>query len=266
MIDGVGSRNGYRDQWQNALNNGQVQEGEETDETGQVWDAVFTDKKDNGVSVNDFLSLMVAQLQNQDFMNPVDDTQYVTQLAQFATMQQMQEMATYMKTNYVMSLVGKNITAAKFSISGELQKETGVVEKISLVNNEYFIYVNGKQFSLEQIMEINSSASADGSENEKKEDSVQMDYLLSLIGRTVTVRQRDEDGDPTGKLTGVVEKISTENGKYQVCIDGEWYPLDNVLEVGDEVPDVENPGEGGGEAPDVESPSDESGEATGGLE
>ena len=69
MIDGVGSRNGYRDQWQNAINNGQVQEGEETDKTGQVWDAVFTDEKDNGVSVDDFLSLMVAQLRNQDFMN-----------------------------------------------------------------------------------------------------------------------------------------------------------------------------------------------------
>ena len=93
------------------------------------WDAVFTDDSDNGVSVDDFLNLMVAQLQNQDFMNPVDDTQYVTQLAQFATMQQMQELATYMKTNYVMSLVGKEVTAARFSVSGELQQETGRVAK-----------------------------------------------------------------------------------------------------------------------------------------
>lgn len=100
-------------------------ETEETESTGQVWDAVFTDDSDNGVSVDDFLNLMVAQLQNQDFMNPVDDTQYVTQLAQFATMQQMQELATYMKTNYVMSLVGKEVTAARFSVSGELQQETG---------------------------------------------------------------------------------------------------------------------------------------------
>ena len=35
-----------------------------------------------------FLTLLVAQLKNQDFMNPVDDTQYVTQLAQISTMQQ----------------------------------------------------------------------------------------------------------------------------------------------------------------------------------
>ena len=89
--------------------------------------------------------LMVAQLQNQDFMNPVDDTQYVTQAAQFATMQQMQELATYMKTGSVMSLVGKEVTAARFSVSGELQQETGRVEKISLVNNEYAVYVKRQE-------------------------------------------------------------------------------------------------------------------------
>ena len=31
------------------------------------------------MSVDDFLSLMVAQMTNQDFMNPMDDTQFVTQ-------------------------------------------------------------------------------------------------------------------------------------------------------------------------------------------
>lgn len=221
--------NSYRNQWENMLKDGttdgKTEETEGTDGAGQVWNAVFTDKKDNGVSVDDFLNLMVVQLQNQDFMNPVDDTQYVTQLAQFATMQQMQEMATYMKTNYVMSLVGQEITAAKFTVSGELQKETGKVEKISLVNNEFKVYVNGKQFTLEQIMEVHGNKATD------KSDPEQLNYLMSLVGKEITVRKRNEEGEATGKLTGVVEKISTEDGKYQVCIDGEWYPLEDVLEV-----------------------------------
>lgn len=44
---------------------------------GDVIDAVFGDASDKAVSMEDFLTLMVAQLKNQDFMNPVDDTQYV---------------------------------------------------------------------------------------------------------------------------------------------------------------------------------------------
>ncbi len=75
--------------------------------------------------MDDFLTLMVAQLKNQDFMNPVDDTQYVTQLAQISTMQQMEEMAYNAKSTYVTSLVGKTVTAAKFTVAGDLKKTDG---------------------------------------------------------------------------------------------------------------------------------------------
>jgi flagellar basal-body rod modification protein FlgD len=40
------------------------------------------------VTENMFLQLLVAQLQNQDPTNPTDSTQFVTQLAQFQTMEQ----------------------------------------------------------------------------------------------------------------------------------------------------------------------------------
>lgn len=36
-----------------------------------------------------FLKLLVAQLQNQDPMNPVDGTQFVAQLAQFSSLEQL---------------------------------------------------------------------------------------------------------------------------------------------------------------------------------
>jgi len=40
------------------------------------------------VTENMFLQLLVAQLQNQDPTNPADSTTFVTQLAQFQTMEQ----------------------------------------------------------------------------------------------------------------------------------------------------------------------------------
>ena len=42
-----------------------------------------------------FLTLLVAQLQNQDPMSPADSTQFVTQLAQFSSLEQW----TYINTN-----------------------------------------------------------------------------------------------------------------------------------------------------------------------
>lgn len=126
-------------------------------------DAVFGDEDDKKVSMDDFLTLMVAQLKNQDFMNPVDDTQYVTQLAQISTMQQMEEMAYNAKSSYVASLVGKNVSAAKFTVSGELKKADGVVEKISLLDGKFVIYVDGEAFSMDEIMEIKDKPAAEGS-------------------------------------------------------------------------------------------------------
>ena len=121
----------------------------------KIYDAVFTDKKENAnVKPSDFLNLMVAQMRNQDFMNPMDDTQFVTQMAQFTTMQQMMEMAEWAKSTYALSLVGKTVTASRFNVSGGLDTVTGVVDRISFVDNEYVLYIGDGKWNLNQIMEV----------------------------------------------------------------------------------------------------------------
>ncbi len=119
--------------------------------SNQAW---FENKNKNEVSVDSFLQLMIAQLKNQDFNNPVDDTQYITQLAQFSTMQAMQELTQFSKTAYATSLVGKEVTAAKMSIGGQMETVTGIVTKVSLVDNEFGVFINDAMFSLNQIMEV----------------------------------------------------------------------------------------------------------------
>ena len=139
---------------------------------GDVIDAVFGDASDKAVSMEDFLTLMVAQLKNQDFMNPVDDTQYVTQLAQISTMQQMEEMAYNAKSTYVTSLVGKTVTAAKFMVAGDLKKTEGVVNKVSLLDGKFVIYVEGESYGMDEIMEIRTEApEKDGTEPPDSEGS-----------------------------------------------------------------------------------------------
>lgn len=143
--------------------------------------AVYEDESKKSVNVDQFLQLMIAQMQNQDPMNPMDDTQYVTQLAQFATMQQMQELAYYSRSNFIMSLVGKEVTVARPKVGGDIEKFTGPVQKISLVNNEYLIYVDGKTFGLNQIMEVHPPKDSNGG---TAEDEVIKDYGLSLVKTT----------------------------------------------------------------------------------
>ncbi|MDR7268211.1 flagellar basal-body rod modification protein FlgD [Pelomonas saccharophila] len=44
------------------------------------------------IGIQDFLKILVAQLGNQDPLKPMDNTEFVTQLAQFTSLQQTQEM------------------------------------------------------------------------------------------------------------------------------------------------------------------------------
>lgn len=133
-----------------------------TGKTGENIDAVFADPDEQNVSVDDFLQLMIAQMKNQDFMNPVDDTQYVTQLAQFTTMQYMEDMAYNSKSNFISSLVGKNVVASKITVSGELDTQEGIVNKISLVDNEYLVYVNDKPYKMSEVMQIKTAPAESG--------------------------------------------------------------------------------------------------------
>ena len=158
-----------QDSYRNYLNNKKYDENygtanstTETDGTNKTteWNAVFVEEDSNVLGLDSFLKLMVTQLTNQDFMNPVDDTQFISQMAQFSTLQAMSEMSSNMKNNYVLSLVGQEVTCAKFNVSGNLVKETGKVERVTLSDTEFALYVNGEKFTLSQIMELGKKSEA----------------------------------------------------------------------------------------------------------
>lgn len=193
---------------------------------------VFSDKQTNELGAQDFLNLMMEQLKNQDFMNPVDDAQFLSQLAQFSSMQYMQELANYSKQNYVSSLIGQTVTASKFTVSGNLDTTTGIVDKISLVDDEYLIYIGNKSYSLDQIMEIGvkNSGSSDETpttppEDEDKTDYSQSSFLMSLLGQNVTVKDANDI-----EYTGIVQKVSMTDG-MRFMINGIWYGLDEFVSV-----------------------------------
>lgn len=127
-----------------------------TAKTGKSYNAVFGDKQDT-LSNSDFLELMVNQLTNQDFMNPIDDAQYLAQMAQFSTMEEMMSLSQYSKQSYVMGMLGQNVTISNNNIGGETTNVTGKVEKIVMQDGDYKIYVNGQPYDYTKVTEVSSS-------------------------------------------------------------------------------------------------------------
>jgi flagellar basal-body rod modification protein FlgD len=88
-----------------------------------------------------FLQLLTTQLSNQDPLNPMDDTQSVSQLAQFSALQASDNLETSFanfQSNFAVlqssQLIGQTVTVNSTDASGNSSTITGTVSAISVVN------------------------------------------------------------------------------------------------------------------------------------
>lgn len=101
-----------------------------------------------GMGKDDFMKLLIAQLQNQDPMKPMDDKEFITQLAQFSSLEamdkmtkSMEEMAGSQLLAQAATLIGKQITA-KLPDGSTV---TGTVTQVRMVDHKPKVVVNGQQ-------------------------------------------------------------------------------------------------------------------------
>jgi flagellar basal-body rod modification protein FlgD len=87
-----------------------------------------------------YMKLLITQLQNQNPLEPMDNNQMASQLAQFSQLQQLETMnssfADILSTtehNYANSLIGREISFASENDVGTQEITSGIVEEV--VNN-----------------------------------------------------------------------------------------------------------------------------------
>jgi len=139
-----------------------------------------TSTADNTMGKDQFLELLVTQLKYQDPLDPMDNSQFVAQLATFSSLEQMTNLNTSMDTLYtnldsymansyalqatnsMASMIGKEIsyinpdsTDADGNLTGEIL--TGTVESVVISNGTPYYKVNDQAVSLDYITEIGTS-------------------------------------------------------------------------------------------------------------
>lgn len=77
-----------------------------------------TDPDENSMGKEDFLTLLVAQLQNQDPLNPDDPTEFTAQLAQFSSLEQL-----FTLNDSMNNLVASNASSDRLSTLGTIGKD-----------------------------------------------------------------------------------------------------------------------------------------------
>ncbi len=186
----------------------------------------------------EFMSLLVAQLANQDPLEPAKDTEFIAQLAQFSTLEQMQLLTQSYSNTQASSMVGKyiegyyRVTLPGVDANGnaEYREEkvqiAGLVSGIKMKNGVAELQIQGlKDYTvkLEDVQYIVDAESIDGlSFNSSVLES------SALIGKYVKATfpgyAKNEDGTDNEDVVeeknaaGYVDRISVENSKIYAHI------------------------------------------------
>ncbi len=201
----------------------------------------YTTEKDNGALGKDaFLQILVTQLQNQDPTSPMDDKEFIAQMAQFSSLEQMQNMTSAMtkllesqQQTQMMSystFIGKEIKwhniTSKVDEKGEpiIEQGTGVITELMFKNGQpVFKLDSGKEITPGNISSIVANGSGAAAENPFVQAS-------QLIGKTIQYTNNNE------QIQAIIEAITNKNGMIEYVLNNgsrltrEQFSLVNELE------------------------------------
>lgn len=172
-----------------------------------------------------FLKLLITQLQHQDPTNPMDDREFISQMAQFSSLEQMQNMTKAMESllasqqqTQLMSystFVGKEVqwheVTDKKDEKGQpvINEGTGTIKSVKFVDgNAVFVLTDGKELTPGNISAILGGSS----DNVVPESSLAQ--ASKLIGKNVTYKDGEQE------LKGKIVSVTNKDGLI-------YYVLDN---------------------------------------
>lgn len=168
-----------------------------------------TPKKELGEE--EFLQILAVQLANQDPLQPMEDTDFIAQMAQFNSLQQMQQLNSSFNTTQAYSLIGKNVVGEVQEENGSKVQILGRVTGVVRQGGTDYLQVGNYYLPLDAITEIYDTGI---------DSNTMISQAANLVGKTVEATVPEETKDEaTGdivtkdvKVVGEVEAILVKNG------------------------------------------------------
>ncbi len=109
----------------------------------------------------DYMKLLVTQLQNQNPLEPLDNNEMASQLAQFSQLQQLEsmnsnfaEVLAVANSTYANSLIGKQVSFITETETGAKDITSGVVEQVYKEDGENLLVVGSYMVGIEEVMSV----------------------------------------------------------------------------------------------------------------
>jgi flagellar basal-body rod modification protein FlgD len=116
---------------------------------------------DGTMGKNEFLKILVAQIQNQNPMEPLQNTEFIAQMAQFSSLEQMMNIADAMNNlsnslGLYSSMIGKQIGWQTVKDDGTVEVKTGIVDAIVVSDGKLHVVSGDRKIPIEDIISVTS--------------------------------------------------------------------------------------------------------------
>ncbi len=193
-----------------------------------------TGKSSNGLGMDAFLQLLVTQLQYQDPLSPMDDKEFVAELAQFSSLEQLTEinsgiegLSTLTQEQQMIgavNFIGKTIDAAGTAISVEEGKATSVTFTLPEDANTCLVNILDSSKNIVRTVDVGAKTAG---EVEFQWDGKDYDGNAVEDGQyQLAVTATNANGDAmkvSSTMRGKVVGLQQVNGSYYLDIGGGRY-------------------------------------------
>ncbi|MEH7107209.1 MULTISPECIES: flagellar hook assembly protein FlgD [Bacillaceae] len=125
-----------------------------------IFNKTQTQEEKSILGKDDFLKILTTQLAHQDPSNPLQDKDFIAQMATFSSLEQMtnlnkafENFANRQITQYSVS-IGKDVT---YTPTGGTTPVTGTVTGVSYQDGSYYFLVGKDKVSVDDVTEIKQS-------------------------------------------------------------------------------------------------------------
>ncbi|MHB8578607.1 MAG: flagellar hook assembly protein FlgD [Ignavibacteriaceae bacterium] len=200
----------------------------------------------NTLDKNSFMKLLIAQMQNQDPMSPMDGTQFAAQLAQFSSLEQLQNLNTSMTTsinaNYALTqsinntlsstLIGKNVKlgGGSFQNNGQGSIQLGY----TLPSNASSVSISISDANGNVVKTLNNLPTASGDNQLSWNFSDNNGNTLPNGNYTYTVNATGSGGSSmttTPFIEGTISGVQFGANGASLMVGNSQYQLSDVLEI-----------------------------------
>ena len=131
-----------------------VKDGKVVDNTASQDSQAANKKAGGGLDKEAFLQLLVAQMKYQDPLQPTSNTEYISQLATFSSLEEMQNLNGTMTTQHATNLVGKTVIMNVTSSTGATNVIQGKVDFVVKQNNKVYLSIDDQLYNIDDLDKV----------------------------------------------------------------------------------------------------------------